>query len=147
MPVLTLVKQALSMGQPEHSRTLPPEPRKTLVYIVDDEVVLADLARASLEPGPYVIQQFQDPELALRSFLRAKRKPDLLLSDYAMGKMSGLELIQHCKEAHPDLKTILISGTAGADILQSASVKIDQFLGKPYEPAVLRELVEAVMAG
>jgi len=133
------------MSQPEKNRSDPAEKNKPLVYIVDDEVLLLELAAASLQPAGYETKQFQDPELALKSFLRTKPKPDLLLSDYAMGKMNGLELIEKCKEIKPELKSVLISGTAGAEILLTAPVKVDRFLGKPYQPAVLVELVRTVL--
>jgi CheY-like chemotaxis protein len=134
------------MSIQEINRSTSGAPRKALIYIVDDEALLSDLAEASLQPAEYAVEQFQDPELALQSFLLANPKPDLILSDYAMGKMNGLELIQKCKEAKPDLKAILISGTAGADILLDAPVKVDRFLGKPYQPAALLELARAVLA-
>ena len=120
--------------------------RKPLIYIVDDEGLLADLAETSLQPDGYEVKQFHDPESALSSFLAAEPKPDLLLTDFAMEQMNGLELIQKCKAAKPDLKAILISGTAGAEILLNASVKVDRFLGKPYQPSALLELARAVLA-
>ena len=134
------------MSDPEKSASQSREKRKALIYIVDDEGLLSDLAEISLQPDGYQVKQFQDPELALKSFLNANPKPDLLLSDYAMAKMNGLELIQKCKAVKPDLKAILISGTAGADILLNAPVKVDRFLGKPYRPAALLELARAVLA-
>src|SRR5438477_785779 len=135
------------MSQSENNSTAPGQQRKALIYIVDDEALLSDLAEASLQPAGYEIQCFQDPEVALKSFLRAKPKPDLLLTDYAMGKMNGLELIRKCKEAKPDLKAILVSGTAGAEILLNAPVKVERFLGKPYEPAALVELARKLLSG
>jgi len=134
------------MSDPEKSASQSREKRKALIYIVDDEGLLSDLAAISLQPDGYQVKQFQDPELALKSFLNANPKPDLLLSDYAMAKMNGLELIQKCKAVKPDLKAILISGTAGADILLNAPVKVDRFLGKPYRPAALLDLARAVLA-
>src|SRR5580765_4907240 len=121
--------------------------RKPLIYIVDDEPLLSDLAQVSLGTEEYEIKQFQDPELALKHFLRANPKPDLLLTDYAMDKMNGLELIQQCKAAKPDLKAILISGTAGAEILLNTPVRVERFLGKPYRPTALLELARAVVSG
>jgi len=121
--------------------------RRPLIYIVDDEPLLSDLAQASLESADYEVKQFQDPELALNDFLRANPRPDLLLTDYAMGKMNGLELIQKCKEAKPDLKAILISGTAGAEILLDSPVRVERFLGKPYRSSALLELARAVLSG
>lgn len=134
------------MSEPAKNRSSPQGQRKPLIYIVDDEPLLSELAEASLQPEGYEIKQFQDPELAWKSFVRANPKPDLLLSDYAMGKMNGLELIQKCKEVKPDLKAILISGTAGAEILFNATVRVERFLGKPYQPSALLELARTVLA-
>src|SRR5258706_10913313 len=134
------------MNKPDMKSSASTARRKALIYIVDDEPLLSDLAEASLQPAECEVKQFQDPELALKTFLAANPKPDLILSDYAIDKMNGLELIQQCKAAKPDLKAILISGTAGAEILVDAPVKVERFLGKPYQPAALLELARAVLA-
>ena len=145
-PVFTPVEQALlRMSQRTKDQPQPRRRRKSLIYIVDDETLLLDLAEASLLPQKYRIKKFQDPELALESFLKAKSKPDLLISDYAMGKMNGLELMEKCKHVHPQLKTLLLSGTAGAEIVLSAPIRVDRFLGKPYQPAGLLELVQRIL--
>ena len=120
---------------------------KTLIYLVDDQPLLLEYAEASLQAEGYAFQKFNDPEQALSAFLGAQPKPDLLISDFAMERMNGMELIEKCKRAHPALKTIMISGTAGAEIIHQAPVKIDQFLAKPYPPATLVELVRRVLAG
>jgi DNA-binding NtrC family response regulator len=135
------------MSQPDKIRPHSPKPGKPLIYIVDDEPLLSDLAEASLQPEPFRVKQFQDPELALKAFLQASSKPVLLITDYAMGRMNGLELIQKCQEVKPDLKAILISGTAGADILLNAPVKVEHFLAKPYQPVTLLQLVRSVLEG
>ena len=107
--------------------------------------MLLDLAEISLQSEGYHLKKFVDPELALQSFLKASTKPILLITDYAMGKMNGLELVEKCKAVKPDLKSILISGTAGAEIILDSNVKVDRFMGKPYQPASLAELVRRVL--
>jgi DNA-binding NtrC family response regulator len=91
-------------------------------------------------------RKFLDPDRAWQTFRRARSKPRLLISDYAMGKMDGLQLMQRCKEIHPELRTILVSGNVGAEIIVNTPVKIDQFLSKPYPPerlcALAVELIE-----
>ena len=120
-------------------------PGGPLIYLVDDESVLLDVAEAALQAEGYRTKKFDDPEDALRSFLKAKSKPALVISDYAMGKMNGLELIERCKKADPGLKTILVSGTAGAEILLDAPVRVDRFLAKPHQAETLCELVRSVL--
>ena len=134
------------MIQPTKNKLQPGRKKKAFVFIVDDEALLLDLAELSLKEDGYTLKKFQDPELALKSFLAAKSKPDLLISDYAMGKMNGLELIEKCKQVHPGLKTILVSGTMGVEIILDAPVKVDRFMGKPYQSANLAELVRRVLA-
>lgn len=120
--------------------------KKPLVFLVDDQPALLDLAEVSLQDCGCTLRKFLDPEAALAAFLRAKPKPALLITDYAMGVINGLELIEQCKAAKPDLKTIMISGTAGAEIILDSVVKVDRFLGKPYQPPTLAELVRRVLA-
>jgi CheY-like chemotaxis protein len=120
--------------------------KRPLVYIVDDEALLVDLAEASLTAGGYNLKKFVDPEEALKTFARARPKPDVLVTDYAMGKMNGLELLEKCRRHNPALKCVLISGTVGAELVLNASVKVDRFVGKPYQPENLLELVRRVLA-
>src|SRR5205085_6261527 len=91
-----------------------------LIYLVDDEAVLLELAEVALLPDGYELKKFQSPEAALESFGRESRKPSLLLTDYAMGSMTGLELSAKCKSAHPALKILMVSGTAGPDVLRQS---------------------------
>lgn len=121
--------------------------RRPLIYLVDDEPVLLDVAEAVLEAEGYRTVKFSDPVHALRRFRQARPKPALLITDYAMGKMNGLELIAHCKRQQPGLKTILVSGTAGAEILLEAPVQVDRFLTKPHRSEVLCEAVRTVLSG
>lgn len=120
---------------------------RPLIYLVDDEPVLLDVAEAVLEAEGYRTVKFSDPVRALRRFRQARIKPVLLITDYAMGKMNGLELIAQCKQQQPGLKTILVSGTAGAEILLEAPVHVDRFLTKPHPTEALCEAVRTVLSG
>jgi len=115
------------------------------IYLVDDEELVLDVAEATLEPEGFRIKKFGDPEEAWKSFQKERTKPALLITDYAMGKMNGLELIEKCKALKPELKSVLISGTAGAEVVMGATVRVDSYMGKPYQPASLAELVRRVL--
>jgi len=69
----------------------------------------------------------------------------VLVTDYEMGEMNGLELIQSSHEIHPALKTVLVSGTVDSSITLSHAAKVHRFLGKPYEPAQLQKAVAELM--
>ena len=133
------------MRQRSASKSSRGQPKPPVVYIVDDEPLLVDLAEASLAPAGFTVKKFSDPEEALKAFLKARPKPDVLVTDYAMGKMNGLELLDKCREQKPDLKCVLISGTVGAEVVLNAPTKVDRFIGKPYQPESLLELVRRVL--
>ncbi|HEY2953312.1 MAG TPA: response regulator [Verrucomicrobiae bacterium] len=135
------------MSQPTTSRSHPAQTRKPLIYVVDDEPLLLDLAQLSLQADGYELKRFLEPESALKSFLKESPKPAILISDFAMRPINGLELIEKCKRAHPSLKTILISGTAGAEIVHHSAVAIDDFMAKPYQPTSLSVLVKRLLKG
>jgi len=120
--------------------------QQPLLYLVDDEPMALDVAEAMLAPEGFRVKKFQDPETALKNFREAKAKPELLVTDYAMGKMNGLELLEKCKAHRPDVKCVLISGTVGAEVVFEAPTKMDRFITKPYQPEALLELVRRVLA-
>jgi len=127
-------------------KTASSQKQQPLLYLVDDEELVLDVAEATLAPQGFRVKKFHDPETALKDFRSAKAKPEVLVTDYAMGKMNGLELIQKCKAAHPSLKTLLISGMAGAEIMRTAAVPADKFLAKPYPAPTLVETVRDLLA-
>ena len=119
---------------------------RPLIYVVDDEAMLLELAEMALSGGGYAVKKFQCPETAYESFAAEPSKPSLLLTDYAMGSMNGLELSAKCKGACPELKILMVSGTAGPEVIRGAPIKVDRFLAKPYLPAELAETVRALLA-
>lgn len=131
-------------------QTMPGEPTadgggEFLIYLVDDEEMLLDLAEVSLLSEGYVLKKFVNPQAALESFLREPCKPSLLLTDFAMSPINGIELSARCKSAHPHLKILMVSGTAGPEVMHAAPVAIDRFLTKPYHPAMLADTVRSLL--
>jgi CheY-like chemotaxis protein len=114
---------------------------KPLVYVVDDEPLLLELAFALLEPAGFVVQTFRDPDSALQAFTSADPRPAVIITDYAMHHRNGLDLIRDCRQINPGQKIILVSGTVDEDIYYYSRQKPDQFLAKPYQG---KQLVSAV---
>jgi DNA-binding response OmpR family regulator len=111
------------------------------IFVVDDEQMLLDLAVAILQPLGFDVRTFRDPRMALKEFPAAK--PAVIVTDYAMGEMNGLDLVRECKRVNPKQKMILCSGTVDADIYADLPLKPDRFLVKPYP---IHELIETIRA-
>lgn len=107
--------------------------------------MLLELAIVALEPQGYEVVTFRDPQTALKAFSESNPPPDLLITDYAMHTMTGLDLIHECKSMRPTQRIIMLSGTVDASIYENSAVKPDRFLSKPYQARELTELVQAVL--
>lgn len=82
--------------------------RKTKVLVVDDEVEFASTLSERLRLRNYNAKAVYSAEDAL-SFARSER-PDVILLDLKMPKMSGIEVLKTIKEDAPDIDVILLTG-------------------------------------
>ncbi len=112
------------------------------IFVVDDEPMLLDLAAAILQPHGFKVWTFRDPQLALEEFPAVQ--PEILVTDYAMGRMNGMELVAQCRHLNPKQKIILISGTVDESIYSDLPQKPDCFLAKPYQVHQFVELVQTL---
>jgi CheY-like chemotaxis protein len=133
------------MSDPKRNGSDPANSRAKLVYVVDDEPMLLELATMILEPSGVRTQTFRDPHAAIEAFQSAETKPPLLITDYAMPRMNGLELMQACRRIEPGTKIMLVSGTVGPDIYKGKPDRPDLFLAKPYQAKVFLEQVQALL--
>ncbi|WP_353063175.1 response regulator [Tunturibacter psychrotolerans] len=111
---------------------------KRVVFVVDDEAVIAQTLAVILNQAGFQATAFDRPEKAIAA--RAELAPDLLISDVMMPGMTGVELAIHFREAQPDCKILLFSGQAAtADLLREAREQGYDFdlLSKPVHPADL----------
>lgn len=114
---------------------------RPLVFVVDDEPMLLELASMIVEPLGFRVRTFRDPVTALREYSLSQPLPVLLITDFAMHQMNGMDLIRDCRKINPRQKVLLISGTVDAMIYRDSPQKPDAFLAKPYQT---QELVNAV---
>jgi CheY-like chemotaxis protein len=120
---------------------------KPLLFVVDDEPLLIELATALLEPAGYTVATFLDPETALEAFVASDPRPAVVITDYSMHRMTGIDLMRECRQTNPGQKVILVSGTVDNTICQNSRVKPDRFLAKPYQSRQLIAAVQSLLAG
>jgi two-component system, cell cycle sensor histidine kinase and response regulator CckA len=131
----------MSQAQPNnHSHLSSSRPT---IFVVDDEPMLLELAVVILEHLNYDILTFRDPRTAIDSYSSISPPPALVITDYAMHSMNGLELIAQCRRVNPSQKVLLISGTVDETIYHNSPDKPDRFLAKPYQA---KELIDSVYA-
>jgi two-component system cell cycle sensor histidine kinase/response regulator CckA len=117
------------------------------IFVVDDEPMLLEMAVMILEPLHFRVRTFRDPQTALAEFSAANPRPALIVTDYAMHSMSGMDLIRECRRIHPKQKIILLSGTVDENIYTKAEAKPDRFLAKPYQVSDFVTLIQSLATG
>ena len=122
-----------------------PRPSSALIFVVDDNALLVEYACTVLKTQGYRVAQFTDPKAALKAIQDANPKPAALITDYDMGEMNGLELIDCSHKVHPALRTVLLSGTIDGAFVANHPTKVNRFLVKPYLPDQLKTTLEEAL--
>jgi CheY-like chemotaxis protein len=117
---------------------------KPIVFVVDDEPMLLELAAVIIRPLGCDVRTFRDPETALKEF--PTLRPEVVLTDYAMGRMSGMDLVRECRRINPGQKIVLVSGTVDEHVFADAPAKPNHFLPKPYQLQELSDCIRHLLA-
>ncbi len=108
--------------------------RRAPVLIVDDEeIVIASITAFLQLDADFDVHGFTDPEQAARF---AEDSPiDVVVSDYLMPKMNGIQLLSRVKELQPEASRVLLTGHADKQSAIKAinEVALYQYLEKPWD--------------
>jgi len=86
-----------------------------IVFVVDDEALIAQSLAAILNQAGFRATAFDDPMKAIAAC--RETPPELLISDVKMPGMSGIELAIHFRKTQPQCRVLLFSGTASTEYL------------------------------
>jgi DNA-binding NtrC family response regulator len=101
--------------------------RPMRVLVVDDQESVRGVLRAVLRRGGFEVETAADGQKASLAF--GERRFDLLVTDVDMPGLSGIELMERVRAAHPAFPVVMISGGAPPPPAEPPFV----FLAKPFE--------------
>ncbi len=119
---------------------------KGSILFVDDEKEITFMGKRMLESLGYTVDIKSDSQEALADFKEHPEKYDLLVTDQAMPKMLGTELIGNMRQIRPDLKSIIITGYQ--DSIPKDAIKqfgIAEVISKPLILSEFSELIRKVL--
>jgi len=117
------------------------------VLVVDDQDSVRKMTCFTLEQMG--IRILHEAENGMRAMEIASLQPiDLIISDYYMDKMDGLDLLRAVR-AHPIVRRvpfILLTGRGDRElVIKAAQAGVNNYLIKPFTVDVLRQKIEQVM--
>jgi PAS domain S-box-containing protein len=127
---------------PERELPMLPHCYGQHILYLDDERPLVFLASRVLERLGYRVSGFTQASEALAAFKNDPGQYDLVVTDFNMPGMSGLDLIRHLLEVRPGLPVLLTSGYISEELKANArTAGVSRLI---YKPNTVHELGEAV---
>lgn len=120
---------------------------KTKILVVDDVDTIARVYARFLERQGYEVRIAFNGDEALIEWERFR--PELVISDIRMPKMSGFELASAIRKKNPDQKVILMTGYADeAEVLEQQKTHGFPFFTKPADlQTTVSDIVQQVLEG
>lgn len=110
------------------------------VMILDDEPIVGERLRSTLEKVRLDLETFTDPQEAIRRF--SEKKFQLLITDLKMKELDGIEILKRVKQVSPETLVIIITGFATVETAKEAlKIGAYDFIAKPFKLSQLRDLV------
>jgi CheY-like chemotaxis protein len=114
------------------------------ILVVEDEPAVRRLMGRTLGDRGYDVAVLESAEEAVALSNTELARFQLVLSDYRLTGMDGLQLLQIVKERVPRVKRMLMSGFVSADS-ETLTRLTDAFLGKPFTPDGLARKVRETL--
>ena len=115
------------------------------ILIVDDSTAMRMIVRKTLRLAGFEGHEFSECEDGMKALAAIKGSPpDLVLSDWNMPNMTGIELLENLNKDGVKIKFGFITTEATPDMRQRASTAGAKFLiSKPFTPESFKEALGA----
>src|SRR3990170_2277795 len=117
----------------EYRKKISAEPSEKIILLADDEIMLRDVLAELLESSGFNVIRVTSGTEVLR-VLTEEMKVDLLIIDYNMPGMNGLDCVEQVRKLNYKIPIILTTGSLSVE--SSPDVKkvgVTSLVTKPYE--------------
>ena len=116
------------------------------VLVVDDDIEMARLIVALLQDmGATRIDRARDGRHALRKIRQNTDPYDLIISDWEMPNINGLDLLRSVRESYPDLPFLMLTVRTGSEeILAAKDASVTGYISKPFQPRELQRKILSI---
>ena len=117
------------------------------ILVVDDEIHIVQVVAIKLRNNGYNVTTAEDGRSALECI--HKSKPDIIVTDFQMPAMSGLEMVEKIRDnpETADIPVIMLTARGFAINEEAKSkLKILRCLSKPFSPRELLKNIEETLS-
>ena len=137
-----------SVAEERREAEAAPRGRGERVLLVDDEPSLARMNKRRLEAVGYAVTADSDPERALATFRSRPDDFDVVVTDYLMPRLGGLDLAREVHNLRPEVPIVLLTGymeELPEETIRSAGIR--RLVSKPATIVELGMALQAVTTG
>jgi DNA-binding NtrC family response regulator len=116
---------------------------KIKVLLLDDEPIVIERVKSSLEISGYYVDSFVSSKDAIDKLKKVKY--DILITDLKMSSPDGMEVLNIARQIQPDIKAIVITGFATNQTAETAKKRgAVEFIAKPFKMSQLKKILNAI---
>ncbi|HYO62262.1 MAG TPA: sigma-54 dependent transcriptional regulator [Pyrinomonadaceae bacterium] len=120
------------------------ERKEVRILVVDDEPMMADSLKQNLSEEGYTVDTASSGAEAIELFDRGAHH--VVVCDFQLPDMDGLEVLRHAKDARPSTEVIIVTGYGSVTrAVEATKAGAYWFLEKPFDFEVLQPLVERAL--
>ncbi|MEJ2683537.1 MAG: response regulator [Candidatus Sulfobium sp.] len=117
---------------------------KYRIMVIDDEKIVCDMAKMSLEQEGYDVETFMNAEPALKRL--AEEKFDIVVTDYKMKGIDGMEVLRTVRKLYAGTKVIMITAFANLDAaIEALRSDVHDFFPKPVKIKELKASIQRAL--
>jgi two-component system, OmpR family, alkaline phosphatase synthesis response regulator PhoP len=116
------------------------------VLVVDDEIHIVHVVAIKLRNNGYDVITAENGAEAFK--VACEEKPDLIVTDFQMPAMTGLEMVEALRQNQDtaDVPVIMLTARGFAiDESQKQQLRISECISKPFSPKELLRTIEDVL--
>jgi DNA-binding NtrC family response regulator len=114
------------------------------IMVIDDEKIVGDMAKLSLEQEGYFVETFLNAEPALKRL--QEEKFDVVVTDYKMKGIDGMEVLKTVKNLYPTTHVIMITAFANLDAaIEALRRDVHDFFPKPVKIKELKASIKRAL--
>ncbi|AIQ47360.1 hypothetical protein R70723_16780 [Paenibacillus sp. FSL R7-0273] len=117
------------------------------ILLVDDETRIRTLLRKYLEKEGYVVEEADSGEQAILNCCMTGGNYDLMVLDWLLPDISGIEICKHVKLNHQEVPILMLSGRAEEkDRIEGFKAGVDDYVVKPFSPREVVLRIQSILA-
>ena len=104
------------------------------ILVLDDDTIITNLLQTILEMANYSVKAFNDPEKALDCYLKNPDAFHLLIVDFQMPKMNGIDFSRKIRQQSPSVPIMMLTAFSNPYLVNNAAdLNICEYIIKPFK--------------